>query len=177
MPIRTTIRGPLRSPTGARRTVEAELRQATLDGTAFVRSRANSIVNRYLGTYETGWQPTRFEFGGPVILRAVTANTSPHARVQEDGRRAGFWTPLAPIIAWILSRGITPRRGTSEAAYRGFARAIIAKHHARGWPSAGTPNYPNGPRAPVATAIAREDAQIRTTFRQAGARIARRLGG
>jgi hypothetical protein len=177
MPIRVTIRGPLRSPTGARRTVEAELRQATTDATAFVRSRANSIVNRYLGTYETGWQPTRFEFGGPAILRAVTANTSPHARVQEDGRRAGSGVPIEPLIAWIRARGIVPRDGTEERHYRRFALAISAKHRREGWPSAGTPNYPTGPRAPVATAIAREDARLRTTFRLSGARIARRLGG
>jgi hypothetical protein len=170
MRIRVQVNGPLADAALVGRVVGAEAQQASTDALAFVRTAANQGVNRYLGTYDQGWQPVRHEHRtGSRFLVSTMENTAPNAAAQEDGRKAGHYIPIDPLVEWLHFRGYTPKRGTSEADYRGFAIGISRKAHAEGWRLA------NPPR-PVGRALEREADRIAALFDQAGARIARRLG-
>jgi hypothetical protein len=132
-----------------------------------VSAVATHLVPYDQGIYARGWQKVETRTGGQAIVTVSRSNTAPHARVEEDGRRAGAKAPpVSAIEPWTIRRRIpvtpdTPSRRRSVAW-------LIARNIGRdGLPA----------RRVVRRAIDEEAATIRQFVDDAGRQIARRYGG
>lgn len=68
-----------------------------------VRETAGRKVDA-TGQFKRQWKVVKFPGG------AATANTSPYAAMVEAGRGAGRMPPVKAIEAWILAKGLKPRK-------------------------------------------------------------------
>ena len=179
MAIRVTVRGPLFSG-NVRSVVQAEFASANDNSSKLLTTAASSYVRRAFGGYEKGWKREPTRFGRRFIVRDRAFNPLVHAVVHETGRgiRKGGPGGVQQIKAWIKIRGLVPNRGTSDAAYEGFAKAIAFRHFREGWPNRGSFKggyYPGRPPQPMQRAMETEAAPVEHAYENAARRIARRL--
>lgn len=172
--VSASVRGPLLAP--VRPVVHAEFHSANDTAAANVTDRASGYVRRAFGDYERGWRRDPTRYGTRTIVADTARNITVHAAVHETGRRANTRAGgVRQIQNWIELRGLVPRRGTTL----GFAIAISRKLAREGWPNLGSFKggyYPGQPPRPLERALNTEAQSTTQQYRNAVARIARRLG-
>lgn len=168
MPTRVTIEGPLANAVEARRVVELLVRDGGSGVVTLVTAEAVRTAPYDQGIYARGWSVPVWQShrGTNEIGDSESTNTAPHARVLEDGRRAGATPPPVSAIApWTERRGMVPEPDTPAGRYR-LARRIAIRIGERGTPA----------HEPVAGAIETLEPAIAAAADRIGARIAIRLG-